>query len=115
MDSTVVPEETSHIRKREEYLKRQRDSIIAKKRKERETELKHFLSDNPQYNKDTPSTTSNPVLVKQQQQETPLPKDEEKRGGKGTNRESKKIKDKILSLKSKKKGPVMTPQVADKL
>lgn len=86
--------EEDAVQKREEYLRRQRDQLIARKVKKRETELKDFLKDNPQCSDNAPITDSSlsNIAVNCQKESKPV---------KG--KEKRKVK------------PVLTPAVADKI
>ena len=86
--------EEDTVQKREEYLRQQRDQLIARKVKKREAELKNFLKENPQCSENAPIThppLSN-IAVNCQKESKPT---------KG--KEKRKVK------------PVLTPAVADKI
>ena len=89
----MINEEDS-LQKREDYLKRQRDQLIARKVKKREAELKDFLKDNPQCSENGPIARPpmNNIAVNCQKESKPI-KGKEKRKAK----------------------PVLTPAVADKI
>ncbi|XP_041346643.1 cilia- and flagella-associated protein 36-like, partial [Gigantopelta aegis] len=91
---TVMINEEDSVQKREDYLKRQRDQLIARKVKKREAELKDFLKDNPP-SSENGSVTHPPMnnIAVNCQKERKAIKGKEKRKAK----------------------PVLTPAVADKI
>ena len=92
---------SSDLKTREDYLKAKRDSIIAKKKRERESELQDYLKANPKY---AASDTSSIETSKKQSDQPSNP----------VELDSKK-NDKSWRNKLSRKKPVLTPDVADKI
>lgn len=104
-DSTS--EKSTNLRTREEYLKATRDSIIAKKRKERDSELQEYLKANPQYTTEKATSSSTTAATSKQKSKQSLDNPQPLEEGKKNEKSWRK------RLKQKK--PVLTPDVADKI
>ena len=101
-------EKSTNLRTREEYLKATRDSIIAKKRKERDSELQDYLKANPQYTTEKATSSSTTAATSEQKSKQSLdnPQPLEEEGKKNEKSWRKRLK---------QKKPVLTPDVADKI
>ena len=100
-------EKSTNLRTREEYLKATRDSIIAKKRKERDSELQDYLKANPQYTTEKATSSSTTAATSKQKSKQSLDNPQPLEEGKKNEKSWRK------RLKQKK--PVLTPDVADKI
>lgn len=100
-------EKNTNLRTREEYLKATRDSIIAKKRKERDGELQEYLKANPQYTTEKATSSSTTAATSRQKSKQSLDNPQPLEEGKKNEKSWRK------RLKQKK--PVLTPDVADKI